>query len=132
MVRHAHYRTGDRDGSRRSGGCCDLVVRRCESVPVGQYEDPVRTWAYSRAAWSLSFRPASVVRVAHYPHNRNGVDVRVVDRVGPSGLERSPARTTDLVRRSHAHDGTTRLSEVCEARSRAPRPRRVVTIGCTT
>jgi Putative protein-S-isoprenylcysteine methyltransferase len=60
MVRHAHYRTGDRDGSRRCSGRCHLVVRCCESFPVGQIEDPERTWAYSRTAWSLSFRPASV------------------------------------------------------------------------
>ena len=122
MVRHAHYRTGDRDGSRRCSGRCHLVVRCCESFPVGQIEDPKRTWAYSRTAWCLSFRPASDVRIAHCPHNRSGIDVRVVDRAGTSRLDRTPARTTDLVRRSHAHDGTARLSEICEARSRASYP----------
>src|SRR5580765_3677162 len=132
MVCHAHYRTGDRDGSRRCSGWCRLLARCCESFPVGQIEDPERTWAYSRTAWSLSFRSASVVRVAHCPHNRNGIDVRVVDCAGTSRLDRSPADTTDLVRRSHAHDGTARLSEIREARSRAPRTRPVVTIGCTT
>ena len=105
---------------------------RCKSFPVGQIEDPERTWAYSRPAWSLSFRPASAVRVAHCPHHRSGIDVRVVDRAGASRLERSPAGTADLVGRSHAHDGTARLSGICEARSRAPRTRPVVTIGCTT
>ena len=94
-------------------------------------EDPERTWAYSRTAWSLSFRPASVVRGARYPHNRSGIDVRVVDRAGPSRVERSPARSSDLVRRSHAHNGTARLSGIREARSRAPRTRPVVTTGCT-
>src|SRR4029434_4462295 len=100
------------DGGRRCGDCCDLVVRRCESFPGGQLEDPERTWADSRTAWSLSFRPASAVRIAHCPHHRNGIDVRVVDRAGTSLLERTPARGTDLVRRSHAHDGTARLSGI--------------------
>ena len=36
MVRHAHYRTGDRDSSRRCSDRCHLVVRCCESFPVGQ------------------------------------------------------------------------------------------------
>ena len=66
------------------------------------------------------------------PIIRSGIDVRVVDRAGPSRLERSPARPSDLVRRSHAHNGTARLSGIREARSRAPRARPVVTIGCTT
>ena len=51
------------------------------------------------------------------PHHRSGVYVRVVDRVGTSRLERTPARTTDLVRRSSTDDGAARLSGICEARS---------------
>src|SRR5262245_965450 len=128
MVLRAACRTGDRDGGRCCGACGDLVVRRCESFPVGQIQDPERTWAHRRAAWSLSFRPASVVRVAHRQRHGSGIGVGVVDRADTSRLERTPARTTDLVGGSHAHDGTAGLSGIREARSRAPRARAVVTM----
>src|SRR5437016_4652413 len=108
MVGHAHDRTGDRDGRRRCTDRCRLLVRGGESFPVGQIEDPERTWAYGRTTWSLSFRPASVVRIAHCLNRRTGIDVRVVDRAGARRLERTPARSPDLVRRSPAHDGTAR------------------------
>ena len=51
----------------------------------------------------------------------------VVDRASTSRLDRTPARPTDLVGRSHAEGRTARLSDIRGARSRAPRTRPVVT-----